>query len=400
MPSLPLTALVPRFTQLADWLAWQETLHPKVIDLGLERVRAVAARLDAELGGGLLAPKARTVLIAGTNGKGSCVASLTALVGAAGGKVGCYTSPHLLRYNERIAINGQEVSDADLCRAFAAIDRARGEISLSYFEFGTLAAYWLMAQAELDVWVIEVGLGGRLDATNILDADIAIITSIALDHEAFLGNTRELIAAEKFGIVRPQSCLICAELDPPESLKQGAARLNCPAAWAGRDFSWSQHEDGAVDIRLPPPGTLQVPHLQLPIPSVAAALMAFAQLGYALDPAVLVAVLSGLRLAGRWQRFVWQGVDILLDVAHNPASTQALAAYLAREGGAFVLLMGMMADKNIAASLKPLNKAAHLIAVGLPTPRAAAAAALAASAQALGFNTSAYVNLADALPQA
>ena len=246
MPSLPLTALVPRFTTLVDWLAWQETLHPKTIDLGLERVRAVASRLDTELGGRLLTPKAHTILIAGTNGKGSCVASINGLLSQQGLKVGCYTSPHLVRYNERINIAGSEASDEDLCRAFAAIDRARGEISLSYFEFGTLAAFWLMAQAPLDAWLIEVGLGGRLDATNILDADIAIITSIALDHEAFLGDTRELSAVEKLGIARSSSLLICADQDPPASLLAGAAKLGCPSLWAGRDFSWSNAEDGGA----------------------------------------------------------------------------------------------------------------------------------------------------------
>lgn len=399
MPSQPLPELLPRFTQLADWLAWQETLHPKVIDLGLERVRTVAVRLDAELGGGLLTPKAQTILIAGTNGKGSCVASLAALLRHRGKQVGCYTSPHLQRYNERICINGLQASDADLCRAFAAIDRARGEISLSYFEFGTLAAYWLMAQAALDVWVIEVGLGGRLDATNILDADIAIITSIALDHEAFLGNSRELIAVEKLGIARPQSVLICAEVDPPASLTQGVAQLKCPALWAGRDFSWQQDERG-VEIQLPQVSALRLPHLQLPVPSVAAALMACAHLKLAANPADLVAVLSQLRLAGRWQRFSWQGASILLDVAHNPASTHALADYLQRAGGPYVLLMGMMADKNIADSLKPLIDAQHLFAVNLPTARAASADDLAASAQALGINASAHLNLAAALAPA
>lgn len=399
MPSQPLPELLPRFTQLADWLAWQETLHPKVIDLGLERVRTVAVRLDAELGGGLLTPKAQTILIAGTNGKGSCVASLAALLTHRGKKVGCYTSPHLQRYNERICINGLQASDADLCRAFAAIDRARGEISLSYFEFGTLAAYWLMAQATLDVWVIEVGLGGRLDATNILDADIAIITSIALDHEAFLGDTRELIAVEKFGIVRAHSYFICADEDPPRSLREGVTQLGCPAVWAGRDFAWSQDE-GAVEIRLPNQPAVRLPRLQLPAPSVAAALMACAQLGLLGDLATLVPVLSASRLAGRWQRFTWQGLEILLDVAHNPASTQALADYLVREGGAFVLLMGMMADKNIAASLEPLNKAQQLFAVGLPTSRAADAATLASAARQVGLAASEYAELAEALPPA
>lgn len=396
-------AASPRFSQLADWLAWQETLHPKAIDMSLGRVREVARRLDEQLGGKLLGKNAegreKRVLVAGTNGKGSCIASMDTLLRSQGLRVGCYTSPHLIYYNERICINGQPVSDASLCNAFAAIDAARAEISLSYFEFGTLAAYWLMAQAQLDFWLIEVGLGGRLDATNIIDADLAIITSIDLDHEAFLGDTRELIALEKLGIARPNSLLICADVNPPQSLLDGVAKLNCPVAWAGEDFYWQQNE-GVTAFVFGDELNFSAPTPQLPLPSVAAALLACLRLGQLPPLPSLVETVSQLRLAGRWHRFNCQGVDVVLDVAHNPASTQALGTYLQGMSRAFVLLMGMMADKNITGSLAPLTAAGHLFAIALPLPRAATAQALAAQAQALGFLSSAWSDAQSAIAAA
>jgi dihydrofolate synthase / folylpolyglutamate synthase len=407
MPSTGFTDPAPRFTQLADWLAWQETQHPKLIDMGLARIRQVAARLDATLGGHLLRPKAKTILVAGTNGKGSCVASMAALFRTQGLSVGCYTSPHLLRYNERIQINGLEASDDALCAAFTAIDQVCGEISLSYFEFGTLAAFWLMAQANVDVWLIEVGLGGRLDATNIIDADIAIITSIALDHEAYLGDTRELIALEKLGIARKNSLLICAEPNPPTSLLEGAEQLGCPVLWAGKDFSWCAEwsaEAPKITLTLSQNRSVHIAAAQLPLPSIAAAWVACDvicnALGQTPDSTEWAQVLTRTRLAGRWQRFTCQGVDVLIDVAHNPASTQALAEHIGHQAKPFVLLMGMMADKNIAESLKPLRQAQHLFAVNLPIERAASAAQLAEQARAQGISASEHEQVAAALEQA
>ncbi|HEY6527833.1 MAG TPA: folylpolyglutamate synthase/dihydrofolate synthase family protein [Cellvibrionaceae bacterium] len=388
--------MAPRFSHLTDWLAWQESFHPKAIDLGLERVREVAIRLDATLSGRLLRPKAKTVLVAGTNGKGSCIATMAALLRAQGLAIGSYNSPHLLRYNERITINAVEASDQSLCAAFDAIDRARGDISLSYFEFGTLAAFWLMAQADLDVWLIEVGLGGRLDATNLLDADVAIITSIALDHEAYLGDTRELIAVEKLGIARANKLLVCADENPPSTLVAGVARIGCRVLWAGRDFSWRVDDSGAV-ISLSAQHQLRVPRLQLPLPSVAAALVACDHLGLLTQIDNLPQLLGATRLIGRWQRFTCQGVQVLLDVAHNPASTQALADYIAQDAQPFIIVVGMMADKNIIESLKPLTSALYVHTIGLPLPRAASASALAQYARSLGMKTSEHENLQKAL---
>ncbi|MBI5041958.1 MAG: bifunctional folylpolyglutamate synthase/dihydrofolate synthase, partial [Gammaproteobacteria bacterium] len=193
-----------RFNTLNDWLTWQETLHPKPIDLGLDRVRDVAARM------GLLEPKHTVISVAGTNGKGSSVAMLEAILACAGLRVGAYTSPHLWRYNERIRIDGQAVDDDVLIAAFARIDAARGEISLSYFEFGTLAALDLVQRAGVDVAVLEVGLGGRLDAVNAFDADCAVVTSVDLDHMDYLGDDRESIGWEKAGIFRAGTPAVCA----------------------------------------------------------------------------------------------------------------------------------------------------------------------------------------------
>src|SRR3569623_1649560 len=196
---------------LADWLQWQESLNPRSIELGLNRVRLVAQRL------GLPAENIRTLTVAGTNGKGSSSALAALILREAGYRVGLYTSPLLLRYNERIAINGATVSDGDLCRAFMAIEQSRGETLLTYFEFGTLAALWLFREANVDVQVLEVGLGGRLDAANLVDADVALITNIGLDHTDWLGSDRESIAREKAGIMRAGRTAVCADSDAPQA---------------------------------------------------------------------------------------------------------------------------------------------------------------------------------------
>ncbi|RYD91255.1 MAG: hypothetical protein EOP50_14610 [Sphingobacteriales bacterium] len=240
-----------------------------------------------------------------------------------------------------------------------------------------------------------------MDATNLLDADVAIITSIALDHEAYLGDTRELIAVEKLGIARANKLLICADENPPSTLVAGATQIGCSSLWAGRDFSW--HVDaGVAVIELSAQRQLRIPRLQLPLPSVAAALVACDYLGL-LTPIhedEVPELLSRTRLMGRWQRFDCQGVQVLLDVAHNPASTQALADYIARDAQPFILLIGMMADKNILESLKPLTSALHVHTIGLPPPRAASAAVLAQYAQALGMETHEHATLAQALEPA
>lgn len=341
----------PRFSNLEAWLRWQETVHPAAIDLGLARVEKVARTL------GVLSPQAQVITVAGTNGKGSCVAALETLLMAAGQRVGSFSSPHILHYNERIKINGQCVSDEALCAAFDAIDRAREDSSLTYFEFGTLAALYLFTHQPLDYWVLEVGLGGRLDACNIVDPNIAVITSIAIDHIEWLGDDRELIGREKAGICRPGTPLVCADPEPPNSVLNRAAELACPTYHIGRDFGFDVKNNGDEvwlndDWRAPLTSSLSRA-------SVAAALQVTQLLGL-LTPAqqpLMLERLQGLRLAGRMQVWKVEGRTLVLDVAHNPAAMEHLAQQLQKQfpGVRFKIVIAMMADKNIAQSLGPLK---------------------------------------------
>lgn len=234
---------------LGEWLAYLERLHPSAIDMGLERSREVAQRL------GLGKPAPLVVTVTGTNGKGSTCAFLASLIAAQGQRVGVYSSPHLLRYNERVLLDGREASDEELCRAFTAVEAARGEISLTYFEMGTLAAFWLFERAQLDAVVLEVGLGGRLDAVNLVDADLALITSIGLDHADWLGDTRESVAFEKAGIMRAGMPALCGDLDPPQPLLEQAVTLDTPLFLRGRDYDLNvQAQDWLVWPRCARPG--------------------------------------------------------------------------------------------------------------------------------------------------
>ncbi|MFT5658098.1 MAG: dihydrofolate synthase/folylpolyglutamate synthase, partial [Gammaproteobacteria bacterium] len=220
-----------RFNTLNEWLDWQLLLHFKSIDLGLERVSAVATRLGIDNIAG------KVITVAGTNGKGSTVASYEAWLHNAGYSVASYTSPHLLQYNERIKFNREMVSDDMLCAAFDAIDQARGEVALTYFEFGTLAALWLMQLKQPDFALLEVGLGGRLDAVNIIDADLVHLTSIGIDHQSWLGDSREKIGYEKAGVLRENIPVVCNDSNPPQSVIDEITRLHCNSLQYQRDFS-------------------------------------------------------------------------------------------------------------------------------------------------------------------
>ncbi len=228
---------MPTGRTLAEWLAYQQDLHPRAIDLGLERVRAVAARLA------LLPPAGRTVLVGGTNGKGSTASFLASIAQAHGERVGLFTSPHLWRYQERITIDGLEIEDAQLCAAFEQIEAARGKESLTYFEFNALAALLAFRAGKVDFSVLEVGLGGRLDATNIVDADLAVLCSVGLDHCDWLGSTLESIGAEKAGIFRAGRPVVLGSSDMPVTVGKALAALGCKVLTAERDFSWRIHED-------------------------------------------------------------------------------------------------------------------------------------------------------------
>src|SRR5579863_1416130 len=217
---------------LAEWLALHESVHPQSIDMGLERVHAVAVKL------GLTAPDFAVLTVAGTNGKGSTVAHLESLCGALGARTGLFTSPHFLRYNERIRVGGAEVADAELIAAFERIETARGDLTLTFFEFNTLAALWVFTQRAVDIALLEVGLGGRLDATNLLDADVAVLASVGFDHRDWLGDTLEQIGAEKAGIFRSARPAVLGTVQMPESVYAAARRLGARLLIAGRDFSW------------------------------------------------------------------------------------------------------------------------------------------------------------------
>jgi len=372
-----------RFQTLSDWLQWQEQLHPRSIDLGLARVREVWRRLHAE---DFSCP---VITVGGTNGKGSCVAMLEAIYGEAGYAVVSYTSPHLWRYNERIRINGEAVSDAEICTAFDRVDTARRDTSLTYFEFGTLAALEIFKHQSLDIILLEVGLGGRLDAVNIIDADVAIIASIDIDHTQWLGNDRPAIAREKAGILRPHNAGIVADPDPPLTLLEYAQSLGTRLYCLGRDFelrqtagSWSWYYGTQRRVGLPQP-SLSGEHQMR---NAAAVLMALEILQQRL-PVTQAQVRHGLlsaQLPGRFQ-VVPGEVTTIYDVAHNPAAAGQLAHNLMRSGygGKLHTVFSALADKDIEGLLAPLCALVqHWYLAPLDAPRAATIDAIREALQA------------------
>ncbi len=343
-----------RFVQLQDWLQWLEAQHPRQIDLGLERVAAVVEQMNLSL-------TMPVITVAGTNGKGSCVALLSAVLAAAGYRVGAYTSPHLLRYNERVVIDGDAVSDEALMMAFDAVDCARGDTSLSYFEFGTLAALQLFSASQPDVLVLEVGLGGRLDAVNIVDADIAIISSVDLDHEAWLGNDRETIAREKAGIARRGRPLIFGDPRDSDAVACVASELQLPFYQRGVDFDLSAEVDcwhwrgrsrdgGALSY-----AALPLPQLMLD--NAATVVQAINLLSLAVPEKAIRDGLEAAHVAARGELLQLREHALLLDVAHNPAALSRLSAQLRTlpVTGRVVAVLAVMADKNVAGSLAELE---------------------------------------------
>lgn len=387
---------------LAEWLAYLEQLHPSAIDMGLERSREVAVRL------GLGRPAKRVITVTGTNGKGSTCAFLASLLQAQGLRVGVYSSPHLVRYNERVALDGRLASDEELCQAFAAVEAARGEISLTYFEMGTLAAFWLFERAELDAVVLEVGLGGRLDAVNLVDADLALITSIGLDHADWLGDTRESVAFEKAGILRQGRPALCGDFDPPHTLLDQVVALDCPFFLRGSAYNLMLNAEGWDWHGLTQEGTVLqlhgLPLLDLPMENAALALQAYALLDLPWDVASIRNALLHTRVDGRLDRRVlcWQGksLHLLLDVGHNPHAADYLASRLAARQlqRPRLAVFGLLVDKDLDGVMQPLlGEIADWAVAPLPTPRSRPAAELQAALSNLGAPARSYGSIPDAL---
>ncbi|MFC3717320.1 bifunctional tetrahydrofolate synthase/dihydrofolate synthase [Luteimonas soli] len=348
---------------LPDWLAYIERQHPRSIAMGLDRVREVVSRM------GLARPARRVITVGGTNGKGSTVAFVEAIARAAGWKVGAYTSPHLLAYNERVRIDGRDADDASLVAAFEAVEVARtgvdgdgrDEVPLTYFEYGTLAALWLFERSALDLAVLEIGLGGRLDAVNVVDPDVAVITTVDLDHQDWLGSDRELIGSEKAGIARPWKPLVLGEADPPSSVLGHAYAIGASAWRIDNDFfferieadRWRWREVGC-ELELP------LPRLAAPVQlrNAATAIAALRALDAPIPDAAWAEGVATARLPGRLQRFVRDGVEIVVDVGHNPQAARELAAWLdaAPAIGRELVVYAALGDKDVAGVVGALGE--------------------------------------------
>ncbi|MFA5825897.1 MAG: bifunctional tetrahydrofolate synthase/dihydrofolate synthase [Gallionellaceae bacterium] len=358
---------------LADWLTYLESLHPKTIALGLERVAQVKQRLN-------LQPDFPVIIVGGTNGKGSVCAMLEAILHAAGYKVGCYTSPHLLVYNERVRIGKQQANDAELCASFEKIEEVRGDISLTYFEFGTLAAMQCFIEHKVDVAILEVGLGGRLDAVNVFDADCAVVTSIDIDHVDYLGVTREQIAFEKAGIFRAGKVAVFGDSDMPQAIRAQAQKVGAELWCIGSEFGFASHQ-GQWDFRGKAGG-----RSALPFPSLRGAF----QLNNA---SAVLAVLDGLKdklpvsmeavrrglvevtLFARFQMVPGKPA-LILDVAHNPHAARSLAQNLAALPPCpkTYAVCAMLKDKDMAGVISALKAQVDVwLVAGIDAPRGASA---------------------------
>ena len=341
-------------SDLETWLGYLEQLHPSSIELGLERVKSVAERLD------LLQPAPYIFTVAGTNGKGTTCRTLEMILLAADKRVGVYSSPHLLRFTERVRINNQESTPSDTVKAFAAIEKARGDVSLTYFEYATLAALYQFKQAQLDVVILEVGLGGRLDATNIVDADIAIITTIGIDHVEYLGNTRESIGQEKAGIFKPKSIAIVGEPEIPSSILDVAHAVNCPVFAVNKDWSYQQIDklSWQFNSSIKQYKNLPIPHV--PLANAATAIAALSYSPFSITQEQIDDALEKTSLIGRFQ-IIQSSPIVIVDVAHNPHA----ASYLVKQiellkqqqstVGKVRFVIGMLRDKDIKSTLSIFN---------------------------------------------
>ena len=345
--------MAARFATLDAWLAWQEHLHPSAIDLGLERVRRVLEAMQLKP---LTCP---VVTVGGTNGKGSCVALLESILRAQNLRVGAFTSPHLIRYNERIRIEGRAATDAELMRAFERITDARAGVSLTFFEYSTLAALELFAGTALDAVILEVGLGGRLDAVNVVDPDVALIVSVGLDHMEWLGATRADIGREKAGILRAGRPAVLGSADMPDSVRAAARALGAELIEPPRDFRWqrtgerwSWYGRSHSYVDLPPPALLGP--RQFDNAAAVLAVLETLRLRLSIAPQAIARGLESVDLPGRFQPAERDGVTWIVDVAHNAAAAETLALNLAELpcAGRTVAVFGALKDKDVAAVVR------------------------------------------------
>jgi dihydrofolate synthase/folylpolyglutamate synthase len=404
--SIPMQTLP---TTLPDWLALLESRHAEVhINMGLDRVRTVKERMNLKF-------DCPVIMVAGTNGKGSTCAMLEAVLLRAGYRVGLYSKPHFLDFNERARINGEMASDAALVAAFGAVEAERGDIDLTYFEFTTLAIMHLLSRTDIEVAILEVGLGGRLDAVNVVDPDVAIVTSIDIDHTDYLGETREEIGFEKAGIFRPGKAAICSDPLPPQSLLKHAEEIGADLWLIGRDFNYQgdkqQWSYGGREARR---NSLAYPALrganQLLNASAALAALEVLRLQLPVGAQDVRTGLALVELPGRFQVLAGRPT-VVLDVAHNPHAAATLAQNLANMGfhRYTYAVFGIMQDKDIAAVIEPMAQYIdHWCVADLPSPRSASAQELAqalaarrpAGAGADEFSVTAFANPAEAFANA
>lgn len=385
-------------TSLASWLSYIESQHPSEIELGLDRGRKVLDKLN------LSRPKHKVITVAGTNGKGSTCAMLTQYLCAQGQSVGTYTSPHFLAFNERVALNNKPCDDDILCRAFDVIESIRENIPLTYFEFSTLAALWVFDQSDLDYWVLEVGLGGRLDSVNMVDTDVAVVTSISLDHMDWLGNDIDVIAREKAGIARKGKLLVSGVVNPPITIAETALEIGADLQQKGRDFDfiadndssnssvWSWSGYGQTFSNLPIPS--------LPLQNAATVIAVLVSMGLIPKQDDLVSLFRTAELTGRFQK-VSSAPDVFIDVAHNPEAATELANRIRHFTQPPIAVCGMLKDKDIDSVMAHLaDSFSDWYCCDLAGPRGAKADELVQNILSNSPSLSQHVNAFDSVQAA